>query len=193
MLIKLSRSTRTSSTSLASLSGKNAENNSEEDLESQPKLKLFASPLAHERKLSIIESRPLSQLSISGPVGVVGLRPDAASNIYNDRDSDDDSDSLKEKTTEGPLRDTPEFIRYQETTNIELFYDLFFVANLTTFTDVLDINDLSSLKSYAGFFCILWFLWLQVSLFDVRFLADSVLERIGKACQFGVMIGLASV
>ena len=33
----------------------------------------------------------------------------------------------------------------------------------------------------------------MVSLFDVRFVTDSILERIGKACQFGVMIGLAIV
>lgn len=30
-------------------------------------------------------------------------------------------------------------------------------------------------------------------MFDVRFVQDSILERIGKACQFGVMIGLAIV
>lgn len=89
--------------------------------------------------------------------------------------------------------ETPEFRRYEETTNMELFYDLFFVANLTTFNDVHDVNEIDALKSYAGFFCILWFLWLQVSLFDVRFVTDSVLERIAKAFQFGVMIGLAII
>jgi hypothetical protein len=71
--------------------------------------------------------------------------------------------------------------------------NLFFVANLTTFTDAHDINEVAALKAYAGFFCILWFLWAQVSLFDVRFVQDSILERIGKACQFGVMVGLAIV
>jgi len=91
------------------------------------------------------------------------------------------------------MRETPEFKRYEEATNIELFYDLFFVANLTTFTDAHDINDVAALKAYAEFFCILWFLWVQVSLFGVRFVQDSILERIGKACQFGVMVGLATV
>ena len=91
------------------------------------------------------------------------------------------------------MRETPEFKRYEDATNIELFYDLFFVANLTTFTDVHEINAIPALKAYAGFFCILWFLWLQVSLFDVRFVQDSILERIGKVCQFGVMVGLAIV
>lgn len=91
------------------------------------------------------------------------------------------------------MRETPSFKRYEEATNLELFYDLFFVANLTTFTDVHDINEVAALKAYAGFFCILWFLWAQVALFDVRFVQDSILERVGKACQFGVMVGLAIV
>jgi low temperature requirement protein LtrA len=47
------------------------------------------------------------------------------------------------------------------------------------------------LKSYVGFFAILWFTWLQVALFDVRFGHDSAFERVCKAAQFGVMIGLA--
>ncbi|PVH84270.1 hypothetical protein DL98DRAFT_558495 [Cadophora sp. DSE1049] len=88
---------------------------------------------------------------------------------------------------------TPQFQRHEEATTIELFYDLFFVANLTTFTSLHKINEPSALRSYSGFFCLLWFTWCQVSLFDVRFVADSILERIAKACQFGVMIGLAVV
>jgi hypothetical protein len=147
----------------------------EADLERQPSLKLFVSPLTHGRKAPSI---PVPELSISGPIDLVGV-PKQDAEIY------------KERLEVPECRDTPEFQRFQETTNIELFYDLFFVANLTTFTDVLDINDVESLKSYAGFFCILWFLWIQVSLFDVRFMTNSILERLGKALQFAVMIGLA--
>ena len=51
----------------------------------------------------------------------------------------------------------------------------------------------SALKSYIGFFSMLWFTWLQVSLFDVRFGTDSVFERICKALQFGIMAGFAVV
>lgn len=43
------------------------------------------------------------------------------------------------------------------------------------------------------FFTILWFTWLQVTLFDARFSADSLFERICKALHFGVMIGFAIV
>ncbi|OCK80277.1 hypothetical protein K432DRAFT_434855 [Lepidopterella palustris CBS 459.81] len=91
------------------------------------------------------------------------------------------------------LHDTPQFHRHAEATTAELFYDLFFVANLTTFTSLLDINDHQSLSAYIGFFCILWFTWYQVSLYDVRFASDSIFERMCKACHFGVMIGLAVV
>lgn len=87
----------------------------------------------------------------------------------------------------------PEFHRHEEATNIELFFDLFFVANLAGFSNVHEINDKGSLTSYIGFFCVLWFTWCQVSLFDVRFVADSVMERLAKAIHLGVMVGLAVV
>ena len=87
----------------------------------------------------------------------------------------------------------PEFQRHADTTNIELFYDLFFVANLTSFSGNHEINDQQALSAYIGFFCVLWFTWCQVSLFDVRFVADSVLERAAKAVHLGVMVGLAVV
>lgn len=49
------------------------------------------------------------------------------------------------------------------------------------------------MKSYVGFFGILWFTWFQVALFDVRFSNDSVFERLCKALQFGIMTGFAVV
>jgi hypothetical protein len=88
-------------------------------------------------------------------------------------------------------RAVPEFKKRTETTNIELFYDLFFVANLTSFSTNHEITDTDSLSSYVGFFCVLWFTWCQVSLFDVRFVADSVLERLAKAIHLGVSVGMA--
>jgi low temperature requirement protein LtrA len=133
-------------------------------------------------------------INISGPLETANPRERQNSNpnIYDDR-LNNIEDTFQERKDDAEMRDTPEFRRYEEATNIELFYDLFFVANLTTFTDVHDINEVPALKAYAGFFCILWFLWIQVSLFDVRFVQDSILERIGKASQFGVMVGLAIV
>ncbi|CAD6443795.1 2a9b570c-7041-41a4-adcf-290909a1c915 [Sclerotinia trifoliorum] len=164
----------------------------QEDERSQPKLKLFESPLAHDRrKYSITPTPPSAIHNISGPINIARKQSydELAENQYDDRKID----PFPKDDAEEEMFETPEFRRYEETTNMELFYDLFFVANLTTFNDVHDVNEIDALKSYAGFFCILWFLWLQVSLYDVRFVTDSVLERIGKACQFGVMIGLAIV
>lgn len=43
-----------------------------------------------------------------------------------------------------------------------------------------------------GFLGIIWFTWLQVTLFDIRFAQDSVFERTCKALQLAVMIGFAS-
>ncbi|MCJ1312844.1 hypothetical protein MMC25_006520 [Agyrium rufum] len=80
-----------------------------------------------------------------------------------------------------------------ESTVIQLFYDLFFVANLTAFTSKHEVDNASTLKSYVAFFCILWFTWLQVALFDVRFGHDSAFERLCKLLQFGVMTGFAVI
>jgi low temperature requirement protein LtrA len=91
------------------------------------------------------------------------------------------------------LHDNPAFHRHAEATTAELFYDLFFVANLTTFTSMLEINDHKSLTAYIGFFALLWLTWYQVSLYDVRFSADSVFERVAKAIHFGVMVGFAVI
>jgi low temperature requirement protein LtrA len=91
------------------------------------------------------------------------------------------------------LHENPAFHRHAEATTAELFYDLFFVANLTTFTSMQEINDHNSLTAYIGFFSLLWLTWYQVSLYDVRFSADSVFERVAKALHFGVMVGFAVI
>ena len=44
-----------------------------------------------------------------------------------------------------------------------------------------------------GFFSILWFTWLQVVLYDVRFGVDSLYERTCKLVHFGVMVTFAVV
>ncbi|KAK6503134.1 hypothetical protein TWF481_008169 [Arthrobotrys musiformis] len=83
--------------------------------------------------------------------------------------------------------------RHAEATWVELFYDLFFVANLTTFTDSHQINDSATLQSYIGYFAVLWFTWLQAALFDLRFGGDSLIQRIAKALQIGVMVGFSAI
>jgi low temperature requirement protein LtrA len=90
-------------------------------------------------------------------------------------------------------KDEPHFKVHHEASSIELFYDLFFVANLATFTANHPIDDKGSLSSYMGFFTLLWFTWFQTSLYDVRFSVDSVFSRVCKALHFGVMTGFAIV
>ena len=84
--------------------------------------------------------------------------------------------------------ETPEFRQHKEATNSELFYDLFFVANLTVFSYIHDVNDITTLAQFVGFFCILWFTWYNLALYDVRFAMDSVIERAFKFLHFGYLL-----
>ncbi|MCJ1418351.1 hypothetical protein MMC32_004698 [Xylographa parallela] len=89
--------------------------------------------------------------------------------------------------------DEPVLHHNRESSVIQLFFDLFFVANLTAFTSAHEINNRHALGTYIQFFFLLWGIWFQVAIFDVRFSNDSVFERLCKALQFGVMTGLAIV
>src|SRR5690242_15636863 len=71
--------------------------------------------------------------------------------------------------------------------------ELFFVANLATFTAYHSISDIDYLLAYIGFFGILWATWFQITLHDVRFARDSIYERICKTIQFITFVGLALV
>ncbi|KAL4784707.1 hypothetical protein BJX76DRAFT_213055 [Aspergillus varians] len=86
----------------------------------------------------------------------------------------------------------PHLYRHSDATPIELFFDLFFVANLSTFTATHEINNVEALGAYIGFLGLIWFSWLQVTMFDIRFARDSVFERICKAIQLAAMVGFAS-
>ena len=141
-----------------------------------PRLRLVSSP--------VLKGDGFSLTSVSGESGDIEQKPTLR------------VENTFASTQSGPttLQDgLPHFVKHEESTNIELFYDLFFVANLTSFSDVHEVNSSKSLRSYIGFFCILWFTWCQTSLFDIRFVADSWLERIAKAVHLGVMVGLAVV
>ncbi|KAE8349378.1 nineteen complex-related protein 2-domain-containing protein [Aspergillus coremiiformis] len=82
--------------------------------------------------------------------------------------------------------------RHFDATPIELFFDLFFVANLSTFTATHEIHNVEVLGAYIGFLGVIWFTWLQVTLFDIRFARDSIFERTCKAIQLAAMVGFAS-
>lgn len=106
---------------------------------------------------------------------------------------EDPEQRLKAETSLSRAEAIYEEVEAEEAHPLELFYDLFFVANLTTITSVHYMTDRQSVVSYILFFIILWFTWLQTTLYDIRFTNDSLYERVIRAIHFAVMIGLASV
>ncbi|CAK1356117.1 unnamed protein product [Cercospora beticola] len=149
----------------------------------------------HHRFANSTSQLPLYQITTSDTsYGRKASRsPSPASTMRSDIKAQ--SPHYDKREDESPSGDkTASLVRQQrEVSNLELFYDLFFTANLTVFTAVHEVRDSETLKQYVGFFCILWFTWYQVSLYDVRFASDSLFERIAKAVQFLVMIGFAVV
>ncbi|KAI1206517.1 uncharacterized protein F4807DRAFT_233708 [Annulohypoxylon truncatum] len=102
----------------------------------------------------------------------------------------DETEELNPK--EGPPN-APVFYKPEAATNFELFYDLWFVANLNVFTGIHDISDFSKFTSFIGYIVLLWTTWGLTTLYDVRFTADSIWERCCKAVHLGVMIGFAEI
>ncbi|KAF3061119.1 hypothetical protein GL218_03734 [Daldinia childiae] len=102
-------------------------------------------------------------------------------------------DDTEESSPEKGRHHTPKFLKTHSATNFELFYDLWFVANLNVFTSKHDISDISKFSSFIGYIVLLWTTWLLTTLYDVRFTADSVWERCCKAIHLGVMIGFAEI
>ncbi|KAF2845829.1 hypothetical protein T440DRAFT_483016 [Plenodomus tracheiphilus IPT5] len=76
---------------------------------------------------------------------------------------------------------------------IELFFDLWFVANLATFTQYHAITNRYTFWSYVAFFFVLWTSWFHVVCFDARFTSDSVWERACKTVHFCSFAALALV
>ncbi|KAK4154788.1 bacterial low temperature requirement A protein-domain-containing protein [Chaetomidium leptoderma] len=85
------------------------------------------------------------------------------------------------------------FAPRHEASTLELFFDLFFVANLATFTAYHYIVDHSSLFAYIGFFTIIWVTWFHTVLYDVRFENDSIFSRACKTVMMIAFVGFALV
>lgn len=49
----------------------------------------------------------------------------------------------------------------------------------------------AGLKSYVGYISLLWFTWLQTTLFDVRYDTDSIISRLFRILQIGLMLGFS--
>ncbi|RKL05111.1 hypothetical protein BFJ71_g3350 [Fusarium oxysporum] len=89
--------------------------------------------------------------------------------------------------------DCPQFQKHEDASLLELFYDLFFAANYTVFCETQGVNSHERFKAYVGYFSILWITWLTTSLYDVRFVTDSLFERAARGVHLGVMVGFAVV
>lgn len=101
--------------------------------------------------------------------------------VSGEKDSHSESSSLQQHpqadVQEREYSDVPEFQRHAEATNSEVFFDLFFAADLTVFSDAHDLTDLTALSGYIAYFCVLWLTWALIGLYDVRFVTDSIFGR----------------
>ncbi|PGG96437.1 hypothetical protein AJ79_09589 [Helicocarpus griseus UAMH5409] len=122
----------------------------------------------------------------------VPLSPSEHGHLLSEADYDALS-PLKEQDSETSKASKDKFplFKKRNAAPIELFYDLFFVANLSSFTSTHEINTTSNLTGYVGFISLLWFVWLQTTFFDLRFYADSFASRVFRALHLGVMAGFA--
>lgn len=144
------------------------------------------SPLEEEKHLSQVTGQIPPSNEVSGAKGT------STTDSLNLSSPIDEERSIQIVSKLKPNGEQPRFKVHHESSHIELFYDLFFVANLATFTANHPVNDRRSIASYMGFFSLLWFTWFQTSLHDVRFAFDSVFSRVCKAIRFGTMTGFAS-
>ncbi|KAF2031635.1 hypothetical protein EK21DRAFT_33729, partial [Setomelanomma holmii] len=94
---------------------------------------------------------------------------------------------------DGWNEESESFSPRHEAATIELFFDLWFVANLATFTQYHAITNRYTFWSYIAFFMILWTSWFHVVCFDTRFTSDSVWERACKTVHFCAFAAFALV
>jgi hypothetical protein len=101
--------------------------------------------------------------------------------VTDEKDAHSDSSLLQEHpqadVQELGYRDEPELQRHAEATNSEVFFDLFFAANLNVFSEGHDLTDLTALSGYIAYFCVLWLTWALIGLYDVRFVTDSIFGK----------------
>ncbi|KAJ6789396.1 hypothetical protein PWT90_00949 [Aphanocladium album] len=111
---------------------------------------------------------------------------------------DDDAFKISElrdcnNDDEGCYDGYPPFQRYEEPTLLEILYDLFFAANYNVFAQNQSVTNHSRFKAYVGYFSLLWGTWFVVTLYDVRYVTDSIFERVARAVQLGVLVGFTVV
>jgi low temperature requirement protein LtrA len=85
----------------------------------------------------------------------------------------------------------------------ELFYDLFFVASLTSFGIKHEITQAQAIASYVAFFTVLWYeipangpnsrwVWTSQMMYDVRFETGDIIHRVFKFIQLLLLAAFAA-
>ncbi|KAG8162597.1 hypothetical protein KVR01_008362 [Diaporthe batatas] len=102
--------------------------------------------------------------------------------------SDDDKSSIRPESSVTITYEQPRFRKRETSSILELFYDLWVVATLNVFTSAHEITTRDELASFLQYIFLLWTTWFLVVIYDVRFLEDSVVERLTRAVQLGVLL-----
>ncbi|KAI3401179.1 hypothetical protein diail_325 [Diaporthe ilicicola] len=118
----------------------------------------------------------------------LGSRLDEKDNPKSATDDDDDKFSLRRGSGVALLDEQPSFRKRESSSILELFYDLWVVATLNVFTSAHEITSRAELASFLQYIFLLWTTWFLVVIYDVRFLEDSVVERLTRAVQLGVLL-----
>ncbi|KJZ70310.1 hypothetical protein HIM_10317 [Hirsutella minnesotensis 3608] len=113
-----------------------------------------------------------------------------AASTYNLFHSDGEKTSYPRQGLED---DVPELQKHEEPTLLEIFFDLFFAANFNAFINTQKVTEHARFKAFIGYFFLLWATWFLVTLFDVRYVADSIFSRATRAIQLGVLVGFVVV
>ncbi|POS70246.1 hypothetical protein DHEL01_v211361 [Diaporthe helianthi] len=101
---------------------------------------------------------------------------------------DDDKSSIWPESSVTATDEQPRFRKRETSSILELFYDLWVVATLNVFTSAHEITSRDELASFLQYIFLLWTTWFLVVIYDVRFLEDSVVERLTRAIQLGVLL-----
>ena len=118
-----------------------------------------------------------SPLIPGGVRGTRSLGPTPASTLPRQLSAPDLEEFGYRDDDGAPPKDVPEFQKHADATAIEVFYDLFFAANLTVFSDVTDITNTEKLATFVVYFSLIWFNWALLGLYDVRFITDSIFGK----------------
>ncbi|VUC23539.1 unnamed protein product [Clonostachys rosea] len=94
-----------------------------------------------------------------------------------------------EKNLDSDIPGQVTFIRRDAASSIELFYDLWFVANLAVFSASNPITEMAKLKVFTAYFVLLWTTWFVTTVYMARFEHDSIWARIGFTFHLASIIG----